>query len=58
MVARVIMFQRVIGPLLLSITPDEAAIAAAVPDARRCLGELNRLLGRRSGRPQSNVGSC
>jgi hypothetical protein len=33
MVARVIMFQRVIGPLLLSITPDEAAIAAAVPDA-------------------------
>jgi glutathione S-transferase len=58
MVARVIMFQRVIGPLLLSITSDEAAIAAAVPAARRCLGELSRLLGRRGDRPQSNVGSC
>jgi glutathione S-transferase len=30
---------------LLGTAPDEAAIAAAVPDARLCLGELNRLLG-------------
>lgn len=45
MVARMIVFHRVVGPLLLGTTPDEAAIAAAVPDARLCLGELNRLLG-------------
>src|SRR5215471_197505 len=48
MVARVIVFHRVVGPLLLGTTPDEAAIATAVPDARRCLGELNRLLGDQS----------
>src|SRR5262245_63725182 len=45
MVARIIVFHRVVGPALLGITPDEAAIAAAVPDAGLCLGELNRLLG-------------
>jgi glutathione S-transferase len=45
MVARVIVFHRVVGPALLGIPPDEAAIAAAVPDAKLCLGELNRLLG-------------
>jgi glutathione S-transferase len=44
MVARIIVFHRVVGPLLLGTTPDETAIAAAVPDARLCLGELNRLL--------------
>jgi len=44
-VGRIIVFQRIVGPTLLGIKPDEAAIAAAVPDARRCLGELNRLLG-------------
>jgi len=45
MVARIIVFHRVVGPALLGTTPDEAAIAAAVPDATLCLGELNRLLG-------------
>jgi glutathione S-transferase len=45
MVARVIVFHRIVGPRLLGTAPDEAAIAAAVPDARLCLGELNRLLG-------------
>jgi glutathione S-transferase len=45
MVARIIVFHRVVGPALLGTTPDEAAIAAAVPDAKLCLGELNRLLG-------------
>jgi glutathione S-transferase len=45
MVARIIVFHRIVGPLLLGATPDEAAIAAALPDARLCLGELNRLLG-------------
>jgi glutathione S-transferase len=45
MVARVIVFHRVVAPLLLGVAPDEAAIAGAVPDARLCLRELNRLLG-------------
>jgi glutathione S-transferase len=47
-VARIIVFHRIVGPVLLGLTPDEAAIAAAVPDARRCLGELDRLLGEQS----------
>lgn len=44
-VARIIVFQRIVGPVLMGTTPDEAAIAATVPDAERCLGELDRLLG-------------
>jgi glutathione S-transferase len=44
-VACIIVFQRIIGPTLLGITPDEAVIAAALPDAERCVIELNRLLG-------------
>ena len=44
-VARIIVFQRIVGPALMGITPDEAAVAGAVPDAELCLGELNRLLG-------------
>lgn len=48
MVARIIVFHRIVGPLLLGTTQDEAAIAAAIPDARQCLGELNRLLGDQS----------
>ena len=44
-VNRVIGFQRIVGPALMGTTPDEAVIAAAVPDARRCLGELDRLVG-------------
>lgn len=44
-VGRIIVFHRIVGPTLLGTKPDEAAIAAAVPDARVCLGELNRLLG-------------
>jgi glutathione S-transferase len=43
-VARIIGFQRIIGPALFGTAPDEAAIAAAVPAARLCLGELDRLL--------------
>jgi len=42
--ARIIVFNRIIAPALLGIRPDETAIAAAVPDARLCLGELDRLL--------------
>lgn len=44
-VSNVIGFQRVVGPLLLGLKPDEDAIAAAMPDAHRVLGELSRLLG-------------
>ena len=43
-VARIIVFNRIIGPALLGMRPDETAIAAAVPDARLCLGELDRLV--------------
>jgi glutathione S-transferase len=45
LVARVIVFERIVGPALFGKTPDEAAIAAALPDAQLCLGELDRLLG-------------
>lgn len=44
-VARIIVFQRIVGPVIMGTTPDEAVVAAAVPDAERCLGELERLLG-------------
>ena len=45
--SRIIVFHRIVGPMLMGLAPDEAAIAAAVPDAELCLGELNRLLGTR-----------
>lgn len=41
----VIGFQRVVAPKLLGLTPDEAAIAAAMPHARKVFAELSRLLG-------------
>ena len=41
----VIGFQRVVAPMLLGQKPDEAAIAAAMPHARKVFGELSRLLG-------------
>ncbi|HEV2703577.1 MAG TPA: glutathione S-transferase family protein [Steroidobacteraceae bacterium] len=41
----VIGFQRVVAPALLGTTPDEAAIAAAMPHARKVFAELSRLLG-------------
>jgi len=44
-VANVIVFQRIVGPKLMGLTPDEAAIAAAMPKARVVIGELSRLLG-------------
>jgi glutathione S-transferase len=47
-VARIIVFQRIVGPVIMGTTPDEAACAAAVPDAERCLHELDRLLGDQS----------
>ena len=41
----VIGFNRVVKPRLLGQTPDEAAIAAAMPKAHRVFDELARLLG-------------
>jgi glutathione S-transferase len=45
LVARAIVFNRIVGPKLLNLPCDEAAIAGAVPEGRRCIGELERLLG-------------
>ena len=43
--ANVIGFQRIVGPRLMGLTPDEAVIAAAVPKAQVVLDELGRALG-------------
>ena len=43
--ANIIAFHRVVGPKLLGLTPDEAAIAAAMPRAETVFAELARLLG-------------
>lgn len=40
-----IAFNRIIGPKLLGLPMDEAAIAEAMPMARICFAELDRLLG-------------
>jgi glutathione S-transferase len=47
-VGNVIVFHRVVGPRVLGLTPDEAAIAAAMPKAQVVFGELARLLGKQS----------
>jgi len=44
-VCNVIAFQRIVGPRLLGLTSDEAAIQAAMPRARTVVAELARLLG-------------
>lgn len=38
-------FNRIIGPRLLGIAPDEAAVQAAMPVAQAVFGELDRLIG-------------
>jgi glutathione S-transferase len=43
--AAAIIGQRIIGPVLLGMTTNEAVVADAVPMARTCIAELNRLLG-------------
>jgi glutathione S-transferase len=40
-----IAFNRIIGPKLLGLPSDETAIAEAMPMARTCFTELDRLLG-------------
>jgi glutathione S-transferase len=47
-VANVIAFQRIVGPRLMGLTPDEAAIAATIPKARTVFDELAGLLGGQS----------
>ena len=47
-VAAVIVFNRIVGPVLMGKTPDEAAIADAMPMAQTCINELDRLLGSKS----------
>jgi glutathione S-transferase len=44
-VANVIAFQRIIRPRLMGLAPDEAAVAAAMPQARVVFDELARQLG-------------
>ena len=44
-VGNVIVFQRVVGPRVMGLKPDEAAIEAAMPKARAVFAELARLLG-------------
>lgn len=43
--ANIIVFQRVIGPMLAGLEPDLQAIADAMPRARTVFGELAKLLG-------------
>jgi glutathione S-transferase len=44
-VGNVIGFHRVVGPRLMGLKPDEAAIEAVMPKARAVFAELARLLG-------------
>lgn len=44
-VVNVIAFQRIVGPRLLGLTPDEAAITAAMPKGHAVFEELSRQLG-------------
>jgi glutathione S-transferase len=43
-VAAVIVFHRIVGPVLMGTTPNEAAITDALPIARTCIDELGRLM--------------
>ena len=45
-VANVIGFQRIVGPRLLGLTPDEAAIAAAMPKAAHGVRRTGAAVGR------------
>jgi glutathione S-transferase len=47
-VGNVIIFHRVVGPRVMGLKPDEAAIEAAMPKARVVFTELARLLGQQS----------
>ena len=47
-VGNVIIFHRVVGPRVMGLKPDEAAIEAAMPKAQAVFRELARLLGQQS----------
>jgi glutathione S-transferase len=47
-VSNVIAFQRIVGPRLMGLTPDESAIAACMPKAHVVLHALAELLGDKS----------
>lgn len=47
-VGNVIGFQRIVGPKLMGLAPDEAAIAAAMPKAHIVFDALGRELGERT----------
>ena len=47
-VGNVIGFQRVVAPKIMGLTPDEEAIAAAMPKAHTVMAELSRLLGNKT----------
>jgi glutathione S-transferase len=47
-VNNVIGFHRIVGPRLMGLTPDEAAIAAAMPKAHVVFNEISRLLGQKT----------
>lgn len=47
-VSTVIGFQRVVGPRLMGLTPDESAIAACMPKAHMVFNVLTELLGDQS----------
>ena len=44
-VGNTIGFQRVVGPRVMGLTPDEAVIAAAMPRAHTVFNEIARMLG-------------
>ena len=44
-VVDVIIFHRIVGPQVMGLTPDEAAIAAAMPKAQLVFNQLAQLLG-------------
>jgi glutathione S-transferase len=39
-----IVFQRVVGPILMGLAANEDVVAAAVPEARVCVEEITRIL--------------
>lgn len=45
--ARIIVFQRIVGPRLMGMEPDETAIAAAMPRSHTIFAELSHLLADR-----------
>lgn len=43
-----VVFQRIVGPVLMGVIPDEAIIAAAQPNAANCIRVIDAILGDQS----------